>query len=42
MGVLGAAQTLAVHVPVLAFDPALVLELFEAERGGGVRRLCRR
>ncbi len=32
MGVLGAAQSLAVHVPVLAFDPALVLELFEAER----------
>jgi fatty-acyl-CoA synthase len=33
MGVLGAAQSLAVHVPVLAFDPALVLELLEAERG---------
>jgi acyl-CoA synthetase (AMP-forming)/AMP-acid ligase II len=32
MGVLGAAQSLATHVPVLAFDPALVLELFEAER----------
>jgi fatty-acyl-CoA synthase len=32
MGVLGAAQSLAVHVPVLAFDPALVLELFETER----------
>jgi hypothetical protein len=32
MGVLGAAQRLAAHVPVLAFDPALVLELFEAER----------
>jgi acyl-CoA synthetase (AMP-forming)/AMP-acid ligase II len=32
MGVLGAAQSLAVHVPVLAFDPGLVLELFEAER----------
>ncbi len=32
MGVLGTAQSLAVHVPVLAFDPALVLELFEAER----------
>jgi fatty-acyl-CoA synthase len=32
MGVLGAAQSLAVHVPVLAFDPALVLELIEAER----------
>ncbi len=28
MGVLGAAQSLAVHVPVLAFDPALVLELW--------------
>jgi len=39
MGVLGAAQGLAVHVPVLAFDPALVLELCEAERAavfGGV------
>jgi fatty-acyl-CoA synthase len=33
MGVLGVAQSLAVHVPVLAFDPALVLELLEAERG---------
>jgi fatty-acyl-CoA synthase len=32
MGVLGVAQSLAVHVPVLAFDPALVLELIEAER----------
>src|SRR5579864_3493271 len=32
MGVLGAAQSLAAHVPVLAFDPALVLELFESER----------
>jgi len=32
MGVLGAAQSLAVHVPVLAFDPALVLELCETER----------
>jgi fatty-acyl-CoA synthase len=31
-GVLGAVQNLAVHVPVLAFDPALVLELIEAER----------
>ena len=31
MGVLGVAQSLAVHVPVLAFDPALVLELIEAE-----------
>jgi len=39
MGVLGATQSLAVHVPVLAFDPALMLELFEAERAamfGGV------
>jgi len=39
MGVLGAVQSLAVDVPVLAFDPALVLELIEAERGtvfGGV------
>jgi fatty-acyl-CoA synthase len=39
MGVLGAAQSLAVHVPVLAFDPALMLELFETERAamfGGV------
>ncbi len=39
MGVLGTVQNLAVHVPVLAFDPALVLELLEAERGavfGGV------
>jgi acyl-CoA synthetase (AMP-forming)/AMP-acid ligase II len=32
MGVLGAAQSLVAHVPVLAFDPALVLELLEAER----------
>jgi fatty-acyl-CoA synthase len=39
MGVLGTAQSLAVNVPVLAFDPALVLELLEAERAavfGGV------
>ena len=39
MGVLGACQSLAVHVPVLAFDPALMLELLEAERAevfGGV------
>jgi fatty-acyl-CoA synthase len=39
MGVLGVTQTLGVHVPVLAFDPGLVLELLEAERGavfGGV------
>ena len=32
MGVLGTVQSLAVHVPVLAFDPALVLELCETER----------
>ncbi len=32
MGVLGACQGLATHVPVLAFDPALVLELCESER----------
>jgi len=39
MGVLGAAQRLVAHVPVLAFDPALVMELVEAERAavfGGV------
>ena len=39
MGVLGAVQCRAVHVPVLAFDPGLVLELCEAERAavlGGV------
>jgi fatty-acyl-CoA synthase len=39
MGVLGAAQSLAVHVPVLAFDPGVVLELCETERAavfGGV------
>ena len=39
MGVLGACQSLAVHVPVLAFEPALMLELLEAERAevfGGV------
>ena len=39
MGVLGTVQSLAVDVPVLAFDPALVLELLEAERAvvfGGV------
>jgi fatty-acyl-CoA synthase len=39
MGVLGTAQHLAVHVPVLAFDPAVVLELCESERAavfGGV------
>ncbi len=32
MGVLGACQSLAAHVPVLAFDPGLVLELCESER----------
>jgi fatty-acyl-CoA synthase len=32
LGVLGAAQSLAVHVPVLAFDPAVVLDILEAER----------
>jgi fatty-acyl-CoA synthase len=39
MGVLGVTQSLGMHVPVLAFDPALVLELLEAERAavfGGV------
>jgi len=39
MGVLGVTQSLGVHVPVLAFDPGLVLELLESERGavfGGV------
>lgn len=32
MGVLGAVQSQAAHVPVVAFDPGLVLELIEAER----------
>ena len=32
MGVLGAVQHHATHVPVVAFDPALVLELVETER----------
>src|SRR5215469_5111478 len=32
MGVLGACQSLSTHIPVLAFDPALVLELCESER----------
>jgi fatty-acyl-CoA synthase len=32
MGVLGTVQCRAVHVPVLAFDPGLVLELCEAGR----------
>ena len=39
MGVLGAVQSLAVHVPVLAFDPAVMLELLESEHAnvfGGV------
>ena len=39
MGVLGTCQSLAVHIPVLAFDPALMLELLETERSavfGGV------
>jgi len=36
LGVLGAVQSGAVHVPVLAFDPALVLELIEAERGSAM------
>jgi fatty-acyl-CoA synthase len=32
MGVLGSVQSQAAHVPVLAFDPALDLELLESER----------
>jgi fatty-acyl-CoA synthase len=39
LGALGAVWARATHVPVLAFDPALVLELVETERGdvmGGV------
>jgi len=39
MGVLGTVQSMAVHIPVLAFDPALMLELLETERAmvfGGV------
>ena len=39
MGVLGCVQSRAVHLPVLAFDPALMLELMETERSavlGGV------
>ena len=39
LGVLGAVQSLAVHVPVLAFDPVVVLELLDTERShllGGV------
>jgi fatty-acyl-CoA synthase len=36
LAVLGSVQTRAVHVPVLAFDPGLVLELLEAERASAV------
>jgi fatty-acyl-CoA synthase len=39
MGVLGAVQSGMVHVPLLAFDPTLALELMESERSclfGGV------
>ncbi len=32
VGALGAVQSRAAHVPVLSFDPALVLELIESER----------
>jgi acyl-CoA synthetase (AMP-forming)/AMP-acid ligase II len=32
MGTLGAIQSRMVHVPVFAFDPALVLELLETQR----------
>ena len=32
LGVLGAVQSQAVHVPVLAFDPAVVLDILESER----------
>jgi fatty-acyl-CoA synthase len=32
LGVLGAVQSQAVHVPVLAFDPPVVLEILESER----------
>jgi len=32
LGVLGAVQSRAVHVPVLAFDPAVVLDILESER----------
>jgi acyl-CoA synthetase (AMP-forming)/AMP-acid ligase II len=34
MGVLGAVQLGAAHVPVYAFDPGVVLEMCEAERAG--------
>ncbi|HET9728542.1 MAG TPA: AMP-binding protein, partial [Acidimicrobiia bacterium] len=33
LGALGTLQARAVHVPVVAFDPAFVLELVERERG---------
>ena len=33
MGALGTIHARAVHVPVIAFDPGLVLELIERERG---------
>ena len=36
MGALGSASSGAVHVPVHAFDPALVLDLIETERGAVV------
>jgi fatty-acyl-CoA synthase len=39
LGVLGAVQSHATHIPVLAFEPGLVLELLESERvnvGGAV------
>jgi len=36
MGVLGATQAGAVNVPVLAFDPGLVLELIETERSAAL------
>jgi fatty-acyl-CoA synthase len=36
LAVLGSVQTRAVHVPVLAFDPGLVLELLEAERASAM------
>ena len=38
MGVLGTVQARAVHVPVLAFDPALVLELVGDRTGNGAAR----
>jgi fatty-acyl-CoA synthase len=36
MGVLGCVQSRAVHLPVLAFDPALALELCETERSAAI------